>query len=301
MSLGGIVAGLVGSGQGEKTIDLSALLDTIKNAGQYQQTIINALPPEIQQNLAQYAAQMQGAGTTYQGNVTNQGADYLQQIQGLYGPNSPAATAQKTANTTSAYANVPGTQMAIRNAMAATGGLGRGQAGVALAQPYVQAAQTSGQANMNVNAQQTMAGQQATQQALTTINSMDANMFQQLFGMTQAQATQILQTGNGALQQQLSALINQSNNQTTQMLDIEGTQAQNAYQNALQQAGNQNAIWTGLANGGVNALQGLLLPTSAATMSQGLGQYGVANNFIPDVTSAGYDANNKAMAAELGY
>lgn len=253
--ISGVIAGLIGSGQGEKSIDMSQLLATIKGAGQYQQQIINALPPEIQKNLKTFAASQNQAGQTYQGNVQGMNTDYLSKVGSLYGPGSEAANLAKNATREDIYSTVPGTQDAIRNAMASTGGLARGNAGVALSQPYVQAAQQYGSAAGKINASQAAMGQQATQQALTQIQSIDANMFQQLFGMSKEQATQIMQTGNDALRQQLAQLITQSVTQTNQELGVEGIQAQNAYQNALQQQGYQNAIYNGLANTAVSGAE----------------------------------------------
>lgn len=253
--LSGVIAGLVGSGQGEKTIDMGALLQTIQGAGQYQQSIINALPAEIQQQLQAYSASLNKAGSTYQQGIQQTGQNLENSVAGVYGPNSPAAMAEKKADTQSIYSTVPGTQNAVRNALAATGGLQRGQAGAALAAPYTAAAAQNSQAAAGVNASQAASGQQATIQALNTVNSMDANMFQQMFGMSQAQAQQILSTGNDALKTQLTQLINQSNNQTNQTLGVEGIEAQNGYQNALQQQANQGAIYNGLGNMAANGAE----------------------------------------------
>jgi hypothetical protein len=280
-NLSGIIAGLVGSGQGENNYDLSALYSTIQNAGQYQQQIINALPAQIQQNLATYAQSQGAAGQKFAQQIQGQGANYLQSVNGLYGPNSAAAQAQKAANTQNIYSTVPGTSMAVRNALAATGGLQRGQAGTALAQVPLAAAAQAGQANANVNAQQTQAGQQATQQALATVNSMDAGMFQQLFGMSQQQAATILQTGNQALQNQLAQLINQSQTQTNQTLGLQGVQAQQGLANADQQQGYQNAIWNGLGNLGVQGLTSYF-GGGATGLASGLGDSGT----LPNPTSA---------------
>lgn len=284
---GGVLAGLIGSGQGESTIDMGQLLATIQGAGQYQQQIINQLPANVQAQLQQYIQQTNAAGAAYQGNVQQQGANYQAQAGQIYGPNSDAANAEKNADKTATYSTVPGTQDAIRNALAATGGLERGQAGVALAQPYVQAAQTYAGQAAGVNAKQTASGQNAQMQALTTVNSMDTTMFQNLFGMSKEQAQQILTSGNQALQTQLADLINQSNTQTSQTLGAQGIQAQNGYQNALQQAGNQNAIYNGLATGGLDMAASL-----PGTTGGGAGSTGLPAG--ADVTSPYYQMNSYA-------
>lgn len=290
--LSGIAAGLIGSAQGEPSIDLSQLLSTIQNAGQYQQSIINALPPQIQQNLAKYAASLKGAGSAFQGNVNQQLQDYYSKISGLYGPNSEAANAANVANKQNIYSTVPGTADAVRNALAATGGLNRGNAATALASPYINAARQYSQATAGVTAQQTAAAQQAKQQALNVINSMEAGVFQQLFGMSKEQATTILNSSNLALQNQLTQLINQSQNQENLTLGVQGIGAQQGYQNALQQYGNQNAIYTGLAGLGINGLSNFMAPGA-----------GGINAGLPaglDVGSPSYLENAALIAAETG-
>jgi hypothetical protein len=287
--LGGIAAGLIGSAQGEKSIDLNQLLNTIAQAGQYQKSIINALPPQIMQRLQQYAQSLQGAGQQYQGNIENQLQKYQTSVSDIYGPNSEAAIAANAANLRNIYSQVPGTENAIRNALAATGGLQRGNAGVALAQPYVQAANQYGQTAAGVTAQQTAAQQQAKQQALNVVNQMEAGVFQNLFGMSKEQATTILNTGNAALQNQLAELITQSQRQTEETLGVQGIQAQNAYQNALQQQGYQSAIFNGLADVGIGAA------TGGAGYGPGLAAiFGGLGGGLPagaDVNSANYYSN----------
>ncbi len=286
--LGGIITGLLS--KGGPSIDLSALYQTIQGAGQYQKQIINALPAEIRQNLETYAKSQNAAGDAYKTGVTGTGADYLQKVAGLYGPNSEAAQAQNTANRQQIYSTVPGTQNAIRNALAATGGLGRGNAATALASPYINAAQQYGQASADVNAKQTQMGQQATQQALATVASMDDAMFTNLFGMSKEQAQQILTSGNQALQTQLSQLINQSNTETNQMLGVQGLAANNKYQNDVADTAKYNSM---IGNGVNLGLQGLsmLMPGGGASSIFG-GMSGLPAG--ADVSSSAYMDNAAA-------
>lgn len=283
----GIIGGLIGSGQKLPTVDMSALLATIQGAGQYQQQIINALPAEVQQQLQQYMQQNQAAGAAYQTGVTNTGNDLLAKTAALYGPNSDAANAEKLANKTDIYSTVPGTQDAVRGALAASGGLSRGHAGTALAQPYLQAAGDYSKSAMATNATQTKAAQGATQQALSTVASMNDQMFTQLFGMSKAQAQQILTSGTQALQTQLADLINQSNNQTSQMLSVEGIQANNGYQNAVERNNQQGQIWNGVAGLGLQGIQ-------AGFSALGPGATGLPVG--SDVSSPNYVRNANATA-----
>src|SRR6185312_5575483 len=265
--MGSIISGLIGSSQSLPTVDIQALLNTINANKQYQQGIINQLPANVQQLINQYQQAGTNNAATLQNGIGGANNALLSRTASLYGPDSPAAQAQKAANTQSIYSTVPGTQNAVRNAMAATGGLSRGNAGVQLAQPYLQAAQQAGQANANVNAQQTAAGQNAMSQALAKVQSMDGAMFQQLYGMSQQQAQQILTTGNQALSTQLADLINSSNNATNQTLGAEGIAVNNGYQNAVTRNNQQNQIYSGLAN---TALQGAGLENSSGGMASSM-------------------------------
>jgi hypothetical protein len=252
----GVIGGLISNGNSLPTVDMSALLNTINSAGQYQRQLINSLPDNIKQNLLQYTQQM-GAGAAQYKDAIQGLTDGMQtKAASIYGPNSEAAVAAKDQSKKDIYSTLPGTQNAIRNALAATGGLGRGSAATALAAPSIQAAQDYARSAGTINADQAKMGQQAQQQALQTATSMDAAMFQNMFGMSKEQATQILQSGNQTLRDQLAQLISQSQGQTGQILSAQGLQATNGYQNAVTRNGQQDAIWTGLANMGINGAQG---------------------------------------------
>lgn len=283
----GLIGGLIGSGQKLPTIDIGALLATIQGAGQYQQQIINSLPAEVQQQLKDYAASNAAAGASYQAGVTGVGNDLMAKTAALYGPNSDAANAEKLANKTDIYSTVPGSQDAIRGALAASGGLSRGHAGTALAQPYLQAAGDYSKSAMATNATQTKAAQGATQQALNTVASMNDQMFTQLFGMSKAQAQQILTSGTQALQTQLADLINSSNMTTQATLGAEGLAANNGYQNAVTRNAQQDQIWNGVAGLGLQGIQA------------GLGALGPGGTGLPagsDVTSQDYVRNTTALS-----
>lgn len=285
--MSGIIGGLIASGQSLPTVDLAALMQTIQSAGQYQQQIINALPQQIQQQLKEYAASNAAAGADYKAGITGVGNDLMAKTAALYGPNSDAANAEKLANKTDIYSTLPGTQDAIRSALAATGGLSRGHAGTALAQPVLQAASAYSKSAMGTNVAQTKAAQTATQQALQTVASMNDQMFTNLFGMSKAQAQQILTSGTQALQTQLADLINQSNTQTNQTLGVEGLAANNAYQNAVTRNAQEGQIWNGIAGLGLNGIQA------------GLGALGTGGTGLPagaDVSSADYVRNAAANA-----
>ena len=131
----------------------------------------------------------------------------------------------------------------------------RGQAGAAAAGAYTGAARQYGQAAAGVNAQQTQAAQTATNNALTTVNNMDAQAFQSNFGMTQQEAQTILNSGNSALATQLSDLINSSNFGTSQTLGVLGAAATNGLNNAYMANANQQNVFNSATNLGLQGIQ----------------------------------------------
>ena len=253
-SLGSGISNAINSGRKLPTVDLAALYQTIANNKSENQGLINALPDELKKQLADYQTQMTTAGATLQSNVQDQGQAYLDQVSKLYGPNSPAAQAAMAAYKQQAYSTLPGTLNATKAAAAATGGLGRGGAAEAIGKAIQAPATAVSQNAANVTAQQLQAGQQATQQALSTVNSMNDQMFNQLFGMSKDVATTILNSGRQDLKDQLSQLINSNNQATDQTLGLEGIQANQAYQNAVTRNQQQAGIGSGFVNAGLNAV-----------------------------------------------
>jgi hypothetical protein len=283
---GGALAGLLAPTP--PTVDISQLLSTINNAGQYQQGLINSLPTNLQALIAPYVQGMTSAGTTLQNQTQQQGQDYLDKVTQLYGPNSPAAQAAMAAFKQQAYSTLPGTLNATKANLAATGGLGRGAAAKGI-EAAIQAPATAVSQNAaNVTATQTAASQQAQQQALATINQYDNATFQQLFGMSKDMATTIMNSGRQDLQNQLTQLLTQSNNQTNQLLGVEGIAANNGYQNAVTnnaQTANNTANLINLGLQGVGAGYGAInngVVTAAPTGYTNPSQY---NNVSTSGTS----------------
>jgi hypothetical protein len=250
-SIAGALQGSLDSGP-VAAPNLQQLFTTIDNAGQYQQQIINSLPAEIQQQYAAYKSSNAQTGQQLQQSVAQTGQNLLTQTAANYGPNNQTVQAGEAAALTAANANVPAQQNAIRQALAATGGFGRGNAATALAAPVVQAGQQYNQSVANLTTSQLQQQQQAQQQAINTLNSMNDQTAQQLFGMNVQQALQVVNGTNSSLSNQLTQLINQSNTQTQQTLATQGANIQNQYNaNVAQNAFNNNQT-NGWINAGTN-------------------------------------------------
>lgn len=251
--LGAVIGGLINGGQSLPTIDVQNLLNAINLNKQGNTQLINQLPTNLAPLYAQYQAALGGAGNTLQNTVKGVGQNLLSSTQALYDPNSPAVQATLAALKMQDYSTLPQTIQALKANLAGSGGLNRGAAARAITGATLAPAQQFGQQAATVTGQQLTSQQNATQQALNKIASMDDNTAQQLFGMSKEQATQILQFGRSDLQQQLTQLINTNNAATNATLGVYGIQDQNAYQNAVTRNAQQQAVVNGLVNLGVDA------------------------------------------------
>lgn len=249
-SIAGVISGIANHG-GVAAPDLSGLFNTINNAGENQKEMIAALSPELQKQYAAYVASNNATNAALGTGTQTAENNLLTGTQANYDP--AVAQAAEDAAKTKIYAALPGQQAAVREALAATGGFDRGTAAKQLAAPVLQAAQATSQNVLNTEAQQLQAKQQATQQALTRISSMDENMLQQQFGMSKQQATEILTGNRQDLKDQLTNLINQSNNQTNQLLGVEGVNANNQYKTDVANKAQNDALNNSIINLGVDA------------------------------------------------
>lgn len=253
-SVGGVISGLLNQG-GISAPDLSVLFNTIRGAGANQRQLIDALPASLKPLYDQYVASTNAAGTNLTSGVSNVGTALQTGTAANFSPD--VAKAAEDAAKTAIFANVPGQQDAIREALAATGGLQRGTASAQLAAPVIQAGRLVGQNIANVTAQQLQAKQAATQQALTQIASMSDAALTSLFGMNREQATAILQGNRQDLKDQLTSLINQSNNETNQLLGVQGANITNQYNQAVADKAQRDALNNAIVGAGVSGVSAL--------------------------------------------
>lgn len=258
-AVGGVVSGLLGKG-GVSAPDLSQLFKTIDTAGANQRNLINALPEALKKQYAEYKAANAAAGTALQTGVSDIGRNLQEQTAANFDPNAPAVRAAEDAAKTAIYANLPGQQAAIREALAATGGFDRGIASARLAAPVIQAGQQYGQAVLGITADQLRQKQAATQSALEKVTAMNDQTLQSLFGMSQAQAMQILQGNRQDLKDQLTSLINQSNTQTQQKLGVQGADITNQYNKAVADKAQSDALNNAFVNLGISGVSAGLAP-----------------------------------------
>lgn len=263
----GVIAGLINSGNQAPTPNLAALFATISQSGQQEQQLINQLPVSLQPLYAQYKASLGQAGTQLQGATTQIGQTLQNNTSNLYGPNAPAVQATLAALKQQDYSTQPGTINALKANLAATGGLSRGGAANAITKATLAPAAQFSQQAANVTGTQLQTQQQNVQAAINKIAAMDDATANSLFGMSTAQATQILQSGRQDLQAQLAQMINQINTQTTQTLNLNGIQSNAGYQNAVAQNAGQEAIVNGLTNTGAQGIYAALASPGTSNSS----------------------------------
>jgi len=252
---GGVLKGLLTEG-GVSAPDLTALFQTIDSAGANQRDLINALPAELQKQYAEYKTSNTAAIGALQTGTAALGEKLKAETAALYGPNAPAVQAAMDASKTAIYAELPGQQAAIRQALAATGGFDRGTAGKQLAAPVLQAGQQYGQQVANITAQQLQQKQKAEQNAITTINSMDENTLRAVFGMNKEQALMIMNSNRQDLKDQMTDLVTQSTQQTQQKLGVQGMQIQNQYQADVAKKAQKDAMTGAWIDLGAEAIDG---------------------------------------------
>lgn len=250
-SAAGVVSGILNKG-GVGAPDLSAIFDTIRKAGTNQRQLINALPEQLKPLYDQYVASNAAAGTALKTGMTDIGKTLEAKTAANYGPE--VAKASEDAAKTAIYANLPGQQAAIRQALAATGGFDRGTASKQLAAPVLQAGQAVAQNVMNVEAQQLQAKQQATQNAINAVARLDESTMNSLFGMSKDQASAILTGNRQDLKDQLSSLINQSQGETAQITGVQGADINNKYNEAVANKAQKDAMNKAWVNLGTNVI-----------------------------------------------
>lgn len=285
-AVGGVISATINGKRGIPKPDLTALFKTIKDSGEKQRDLIKLLPEQLKPLYDQYIASNKDTANALDAGTAEIGDTLLKRTEANYGPEVARATLDAVKG--DIYAELPGQQNAIRQALAASGGFDRGSAGKALAAPVLQAAQKYASASANIHADQLKAKQGATQQAINTVSSLDAQTLQEKFGMSKEQAMTILTSNRSDLKDQLADLINQNTTETNQTLEVQGAQANNDFQQQLAKLARKNAETNAWVNLGVDGAE------SAAGFMSGIN--------APTGAPAGYSPNVAAnQYASLGY
>ena len=287
-SAAGVISGLLNKG-GVSAPDLSALFKTIGAAGTRQKGLINALPAELKPLYDEYIASTNQASDELKSGTSDIAERLKRETEANFGPEVTQEALKAVKR--EIYGELPGQQAAIRQALAATGGFDRGTASKQLAAPVLQAASKYGTEAAKITTQQLQAKQQATQQAINTVASLNDQALREAFGMSKDQALQILNGNRTDLKDQLADLINQSNNETNQTLGVQSDVAMNNYRKAIADKAQGDAMTNSIVNLGADVIGG-----ASGFMS------GLDINSPVSQAPANYNPNMAAnQIARLGY
>jgi hypothetical protein len=268
--LGSVVGGLINAGRKQPAIDLTPLFGEIGKAGAEKADLINRLPTELRPLYEEWKKNLAASGEQLQASRADIGKNLMEQTQELYGPESPAVKATLDALRMQNYSTLPGTMTNLKAQLASTGGLARGGASKAITQAVLQPAQQYGQQAANVMAEQLQTQQQNVQAAINKIAALDDDTAVKLFGMTTAEAQDILTYGRSDLQDQLAGLINNIDTMSNQKLSLLGAKAQNELDRANARVAQQSALTNALTSFGSSMLGNAMSNTGGASAGGGL-------------------------------
>lgn len=254
-------AGLAGSLFGNKnapSVNYQPLIDQINASKQKQTDIASALPGQIQQNSNTYTAGINNALTNYQNSANTTAKNFLSSIGSAtdsQGKQLSDVLAQRVLSTT------PQQQQALREGLAATGGLQRGAANKAFTDLATTQAQQIGQGQEAIVAQQN----QARINALNTVQNMDESVIQNTLGVTKDQLLQVYNSGNQALINEANQLLGIEQTANNDLLGVTAGQINANLAQQQQNNAQQQALYNALLNSGTTLLgYGLQSPKVAA-------------------------------------
>jgi hypothetical protein len=257
---GAVIGGLINAGRKQPSLDLGP----IDAAGEKKQNLINNLPAEMKPLYDEWKKNLQASGEQLQTTRADIGKNLLEQTKGLYGPESPAVKATLEALKQQDYSTLPGTLTNLKAQLASTGGLARGGAAKAVTQAVLSPAQQYSQQSANVMAEQLQTQQQNVQAAINKIAALDDDTAVKIFGMTTAEAQDILQYGREDLQNQLAGLINNIDATTSAKTSLMGAKAQSEYDRANARVQQQSALTNALTSFGTSMLGNALSNTGTS-------------------------------------
>lgn len=288
-ALPGVLQGLFGSTPSAP--DYSGLQRTLQDNYQQQLGYINSLPGQLQPLYQQYQVGNAAAANALQQQTAQNQRQLIEQQSQLFDPNGAAVQSANAALQKQAFAGVPAATDAVRQALAASGGFTRGNAGVQLAQPALQAASNVAQGVANIQSQNLQRQQSAMQDTFNRVGQMSDNQTQQLFGLSKDQTLNLLQYGRGDQINQVQQLLQAGQNVTAGALGIQNAQLQAQFGADAAQSAQQNAMLQGiggLIGSGISAGAAHLGTTKPAVQSgqylSGLGgsNYAVQNGLLAD-------------------
>ncbi len=224
-------AGLTSKGGGSpKPIDTRGLRDTVIKGRDEQQNLIRQLRPGLQPLTDRFGNQLQDTLAATQGKREALGNKFRSDLeQGLTNQGSQLFRTLSE----QAFRNVPAIQDQLRQTLAATGGLDRGSAGVALTQPVLDAQAAVSQGAQDIALQ----NQQFLNQQLQRTFELDEEFLNTELGINRDIIIQALNSGREDLIQEATLLLDEAQQRQADLLGIDqfaisGQIAQEAGQHA---------------------------------------------------------------------
>lgn len=191
-----------------------------------------------------------------------------------------------------AFRNLPAAQQAIRENLAATGGLNRGVAVRALQQPVLQASQQAADESFNIQSEADQANIARREQALGTLFNTEQGAALTKLGIDKDTARTLMETGRSDVLNRALQLTNIEGQRTQGLLDIETlAQQQSAAQDAAKRGRLGQVLSTvgGLGGAALGSFGGPLGIAVGSQLGTQLGQAagGNAADFGPGATNLG--------------
>jgi hypothetical protein len=240
-------AGMLGKKKKAPQVDVAGLTRMAEGTAGRKRDIVGAFRGNLAPGYQQFEQKAGEIGAGLQSGTEAKGQSYLAGIQET-GKDIMAGARQLGQE--QAFRDVPETQRMVRDAMAGTGGLGRGYATSALAQAPLQAAR----ATQDLQRELTLGQQQHQQQALGQIYQTETGAILARAGIDERTARHLLDTGREDI---LMEAAQQLGIEDQLMADLFGIQSLAAGQSmAAHQAGVQqrSALGSALIGGGMGMI-----------------------------------------------
>ena len=260
-AVGGIAKGMFS--KKSKAPDLTPLFEMIAQSGAAQRDIINKLPDELKPLWDDYQKSNASASENLKTGTAGIGQDLMERTAANFGDDVVEGQINLLKKQT--FKDLPEQQKAIREALAASGGLARGTTGTQLSKSVIDAYGRLSEGSADIRNQNLIRKQAATQQAIQTVASMDNQTVQNIFNLDKDQALQILTGSREDVKDQFTNLINQSQAELNAKLGVAGANIQNQFYASEANRASSNAqtgnIIDAITGGVAGAMSGIKAPT----------------------------------------
>src|SRR6185369_6021604 len=218
LSAGSALAGAFGKRKKPKAVNVTPLLQSIQQGADRQRQQIGTLRPSLQPFTQSFQTGTTGAVNEAQNASRAASTKYLQDIGQTFdrtGDQFAQTLSQRTLE------QQPVQQQALRENLAATGGLQRGAASRATTQLAGQTAQDLARGQTDLALQQAQEKQNAIRSATEKIYNIDQDTIKSKLGIDRDTLATVFQTGRQDLIDEAMQLLGISQNEQAQTLDVQ--------------------------------------------------------------------------------